>query len=474
MNKIFLVLISVILILIINIVSASDVLVWQGQYYTGTTFNTGTYEFNFSVYDALTGGNTCYSNITNLTTGNWGEWKIEQEGVGSACNNISKDYYLNINIDGTDQTPRRRLVVWNYLRKDTDEISTGSLVLHGTLQGLSPLKLQDEINFIKSDGTITSALYNAPRELASTLPSSFADSLIHDIISETNDYGMQECFWDENTETMQMCISGAYLSGRATTVSRSFQIVGNATNKLVNENFTLCEGNNYVDCDTDATGADLLVEDDIESRGSIFSQENITADDTGFFNYLGSSINRITKLFVQDIDASGNVNASNYTLNGTTIHDWNDISSVSELTPVYLENNLNATNAEYTTIFTIALTPSKMNIVKVYLAQSSSTAGVAVQNRVIINDAGPVGNCNFMTQAGDTVENIDNIAVSTNSANTGESAMSLDVNVPFINTIICTILADANQKNLIVQFESETAVANITTYTGSYYTNTVN
>ena len=34
----------------------TDVLVWQGQYYTGTTFNTGTYEFNFTVYDAKIGG----------------------------------------------------------------------------------------------------------------------------------------------------------------------------------------------------------------------------------------------------------------------------------------------------------------------------------------------------------------------------------------------------------------------------------
>ena len=40
----------------IPIVLASDVLVWQGQYFTGTTFNTGTYDFNFTVYDALVGG----------------------------------------------------------------------------------------------------------------------------------------------------------------------------------------------------------------------------------------------------------------------------------------------------------------------------------------------------------------------------------------------------------------------------------
>ncbi len=58
MNKMFLIPMSMFIsILAVNIVSASDVLVWQGQYFTGTTFNTGTYEFNFSVYDAPIGGN---------------------------------------------------------------------------------------------------------------------------------------------------------------------------------------------------------------------------------------------------------------------------------------------------------------------------------------------------------------------------------------------------------------------------------
>jgi hypothetical protein len=232
-----------------------------------------------------------------------------------------------MNINGVDQTPRRRLIVWPSLRKDVDEVSTGNLVLHGILQGLSPLKLQDEINFIKSDGTITSALYTAPRDLASTLPSVFEDSLIHDIIQETNDYGMQECFWDENTKTMQMCISGAYLPARATTISRSLQVVGNTTNKAVNETFTLCEGNKYIDCDTDSTGADLLVEDDIEAIGSIFSQENITADGTGFFGWLGSLTSRITKLFVQDIDASGKIKAENITAN---ILNFNSTTSKGE------------------------------------------------------------------------------------------------------------------------------------------------
>jgi hypothetical protein len=127
-GKIFLILTSIfILVLIISLVSASDVIVWQGQYYTGTTFNIGTYNFNFTVYDALTGGNICYSNTTTLTTGNFGEWKTEQYTVNANCNNVSKDYFLNVNINGIDQTPRRRLIVWNSLRKDVDEITSGTL-----------------------------------------------------------------------------------------------------------------------------------------------------------------------------------------------------------------------------------------------------------------------------------------------------------------------------------------------------------
>ena len=109
-------------------ISASSISVWQGQYYTGTTFNTGTYTFNFTVYDAVTGGNVCFTNTTSLTTGSWGEWKIEQSPWIN-CNNASKDYFLNINIAGTDQTPRRRLTVSDFLRRDVSESQEGNLII---------------------------------------------------------------------------------------------------------------------------------------------------------------------------------------------------------------------------------------------------------------------------------------------------------------------------------------------------------
>lgn len=115
-------------LLVVGLVSASSVSVWQGQYYTGTTFNTGTYTFNFTVYDALSGGNVCFTNTTNLTTGNWGEWRTEQS-PWSGCNNASEEYFLNINIAGTNETPRRRLTVSDFLRRDVSEIQEGNLVV---------------------------------------------------------------------------------------------------------------------------------------------------------------------------------------------------------------------------------------------------------------------------------------------------------------------------------------------------------
>jgi hypothetical protein len=125
-NKLKCVCVCLVVVSFFGIVSASSVSVWQGQYYTGTTFNTGSYSFNFSVYDALMGGSVCFTNTTSLTTGNWGEWRSEQS-PWSGCNNASKDYFLNINIAGADQTPRRRLTVSDFLRRDVSELYTGNL-----------------------------------------------------------------------------------------------------------------------------------------------------------------------------------------------------------------------------------------------------------------------------------------------------------------------------------------------------------
>lgn len=105
----------------------NDVAVWQGQYFIGNKFQTGTFEFKFDVYDAPSGGNRCYSNTTNLTTGNWGEWVTEQPGISAACSNAAIAYYLEITINGVKQFPRRRLTVLHFLRSDVAESTDGSI-----------------------------------------------------------------------------------------------------------------------------------------------------------------------------------------------------------------------------------------------------------------------------------------------------------------------------------------------------------
>jgi len=71
--------------------------------------------------------------------------------------------------------------------------------------------------------------------------------------------------------------------------------------------------NGSVVCETDdsgnGSGSSDLTNYALKNQSETFSG-NITTTDTGFFGWLGSLTSRITKLFVQDIDASGNVNVS--------------------------------------------------------------------------------------------------------------------------------------------------------------------
>jgi len=132
------------LFLFISIVSAaSDVSVFQGQYYIGEELQLGTFEFNFDIYDNETGGNLTYSDTQNLSTGFWGQWRAELSGISSASNDTTKDYFMEIIIDGNVQGSRKRLTHFNYLRKDVDDSTTGDLTISNILNFLSGGYIQE-------------------------------------------------------------------------------------------------------------------------------------------------------------------------------------------------------------------------------------------------------------------------------------------------------------------------------------------
>lgn len=171
-----------------------------------------------------------------------------------------------------------------------------NMTVGGTLFGGSPLRMEENVLFVNLAGDGHFSLYHAEGgQNYSHVPDAFNDSMIFETLSIQNPYKMEVCFWDNETQKMFLCINeGAPL--RATTVRRSLQIVGNTTDKENDENFTLCENVNYIDCSTDLTGADLFVDDDIEARGSIYANENIVSGNNISSDYMNADFMEATNM----------------------------------------------------------------------------------------------------------------------------------------------------------------------------------
>ena len=88
--------------------------------------------------------------------------------------------------------------------------------------------------------------------------------------------------------------------------------------------------NGSVDCENDDSGSTEinLTNYALKNQSEIFTG-NITTSQTGFFGWLGSLASRITKLFVQDIDASGNVNVTGNVTASYFIGDGSLLTGVS-------------------------------------------------------------------------------------------------------------------------------------------------
>lgn len=364
---------------LIPIAVATDISVWQGQYYTGTTFHQGTFNFDFIVYDAKENGNICYSNTTILTTGVFGEWKTEQAGIGFACNNASKDYFLEIKIDNVKNGDRKLLTIWDYLRKDANDIIGKNITIKGVAFGSEAIQSQgglsietnDEIAHTSTQLTIKNtnngSLSGSNIKIINNLGHfvqlgiGSSENKLTDPKGSTGGLGYSggsafgftnignaDWFWKvvdisnfpviaqnivmrlsptSNITFALLSDNGRFLIpkagvGLATWNSRSMMIGGNldvSSASGINETRVLCSAQGFtkIDCDANLTGADLGVQDDLEVK------------DTGFFSFLGNLTNRVTTLFVKSIDVPDNATIADlkikrYDAFGTAILTNND------------------------------------------------------------------------------------------------------------------------------------------------------
>ena len=267
-------------------------------------------------------GGACYSNVTTLTTGNFGEWKTEQIGVNSVCNNVSKDYYLNINVNGIDQSPRRRLVIWNFLRKNVDETTISSIEaeiikVRTGFKDLNKAIWQSKIDYARDFANVTLI---AQQKIALSLintTTTTGESTEYKIIKLQQASEQAKTLINSELEIAQAKILEskklALLNGEKPEDLAAIEAEANlhlaALNLTAQEQIIIVEqalNDSIAEVEANDDGKRFAIKD---ANGSLnLSSGNITTTGTAFFGFLGSLTSRITKLWVQDIDAQGDLN----------------------------------------------------------------------------------------------------------------------------------------------------------------------
>lgn len=131
-------------------------------------------------------------------------------------------------------------------------------------------------------------------------------------------------------------------------------------------------------------------------------------------------------------------------------------------------NITHAVTTTYNQIFTIPLKASTPHFLTARLIVSTNTAGAAIQVRVRADQAGTTGYSFFITPTTATAAPFDQIIISTNPGDTGETAILASANVPIPIMIECAFITGVTPGNLVIEVQPEVA-STITVYQNSYY-----
>ncbi len=159
---------------------------------------------------------------------------------------------------------------------DKDVNFTEDVNIIGDIIASSTLKVIQGISTIDEDINPLFDIFvaTAPNDVMdSSIPESTDNALVIQRSGPPNTNFIDVVFWDSDTNR-PLLVLNAGDTGRASTFDRSLQVGKDFASDILNLNYTICQGTSLADCDTLGTGADLVVEDDIENFGSLQVHEN--------------------------------------------------------------------------------------------------------------------------------------------------------------------------------------------------------
>jgi len=177
----------------------------------------------------------------------------------------------------------------------------GDATVSGTIKGTSPTQILEGVQWVDpNDRVLFEFFVKGLGGLGGDIHDAFLNTTILHNLTVSNVNYMEFAIFDHTNERPVLVLNeGA--GGRASTFNRSVQVGKNLGGGPYDANYTLAQGLLYADCDTPATGADMIVEDDIENFGGQYAHENIIAGENmgiGDFteNAIGAGTNSLDKV----------------------------------------------------------------------------------------------------------------------------------------------------------------------------------
>ncbi len=258
-------------------------------------------------------------------------------------------------ISANAQTTRTILFENGVYIFDSDTNFNGDVNVQGVILGQSLLKIRQGISIVDSDFNPLFDIFvaKAPNTvIKSAIPQTADSALVIQRTGVQNSFFIDVVFWDSDSNR-PLFVVNAGDPGRASTFDRSLQIGKDHASDIIDSDYTICNGTSLADCDTLLTGADLIVEDDIENFGSLQVHENAIIDgNISFTGSFGELFQNEFETIVLISDANVFFQIDNFEAGNSSNAILNDMNISHQIPGFYLVNYSisfsNANNQNYT------------------------------------------------------------------------------------------------------------------------------